>query len=458
MHRFLRKLSVSFLLALLLFVGIASLNYSVASNQSHVSSFSYSPAWTEKVYAGPSISATSDICGTKATGEYHCYYPALLQNAYNFNGAYNLLGGYKNAGAGQTIVIIDGYGDPTIRHDLQVFDQKYGIPPAKLNIFCPDGCHFNPNSPDQIGWSYEVSIDVEYSHAMAPAATIDLVVAKSGGNYWILQAEQYAYNMHLGNIWSESLTDNSCPSTLGANALAQEKLFQKAAASGITLIASSGDSGADPSSCPNGMFPASSPYNLAVGGTHLNIKPDGTYVSEAVWNDQQDGFLLKQGLDYVGYSTGGQPSPSFPLPSYQAGITVTPVTCSGNTSSSCKDGTPYAPSGRTTSDVSYDADIDGGIIIYWSVVPSQAGFYAFGGTSCGSPQWAAIIALANQLHSTDFGFVNPILYALKGTSAFHDITKGNNAVEPGTGFAATSGYDAPTGLGSPNVATLIQDL
>ena len=96
----------------------------------------------------------------------------------------------------------------------------------------------------------------------------------------------------------------------------------------------------------------------------------------------------------------------------------------------------------------FDADIDGGVLTYMSVLSNETGFSISGGTSCGSPQWARIIALADQLHSTDLGFVNSKLYALEGSSAFHDIAIGTNSVEPGcTGFAATPGYDAPTGLG-----------
>ncbi len=210
---------------------------------------------------------------------------------------------------------------------------------------------------------------------MAPAATIDLVIAKSVQIRYILQAEQSAFEMNLGDIWSQSLGGNACPSKLGPNLVANEELYQKAVASGITLIASSGDSGAYPSSSPNEMFPASSPYNLAVGGSHLNVKPDGTYVSESVWNDQEDRFLLNQGLDFVGYATGGQPTLSFPLPQYQSGITITPVVCSGNTSSTCKEGTPYTPSGRTSSDVAYDADIDGGVLTYQSDASQRDRFF-----------------------------------------------------------------------------------
>jgi subtilase family serine protease len=410
------------------------------------------------IYVGSSIDPLNDTCAIPG-GTLHCYTPAMIQKAYDFTGAYNLLGGYQNAGAGQTIVIIDGFGSPTIRHDLAVFDKIFDIPPAKLNIICPQGCpRFNYSSPDQVGWAGEVSLDVEYSHAMAPAATIDLVVAKSGANLYILQAEEAAFKMNLGNIWSQSLGGNACPSKLGPNLVQNEQLYQQAVTRGITLIASSGDSGAYPSSCPNEMFPASSPYNLAVGGSHLNIKGDGTYVSESVWNDQEDTYLLSQGLVFVGYATGGQPTPSFPLPAYQSGISITPVMCSGSTPSTCTDGIPYTPNDRTSSDVAFDADIDGGVLTYQSTLANETGFSVAGGTSCGSPQWAGIVALANQLHSTDLGFVNAKLYALQGTRAFHDITEGTNAVEPGTGFAATPGYDAPTGLGSPDVAILIQDL
>jgi subtilase family serine protease len=389
-----------------------------------------------------------------------CYTPGIIQKAYDFTGAYSLLGGYSNAGKGEIIIIIDAFGSPTIQHDLNTFDQAFGIPPTTVNIICPQGCpSFNPNSGNQVGWSFETTLDVEYSHAMAPAATIDLVVASSNFGNAINNAEQFALDNNLGQVWSQSFGASECLFRGDNSQFTQAQvIYQQATAKGITLLASAGDSGAQ-EGCPtnSAIFPSSDPLNIAVGGTHLNVAATGTYKSETTWNDEEDNFLLQQGVIFP-FATGGAPSVFFPLPSYQSSISLTPFNCSGNTLSTCTTGAIYSPFTRTTSDVAYNADLDGGVIGYWSAIPRQAGFYIFGGTSAGSPQWAAIVALADQLHASSLGFITPTIYSLGGTSALHDTTVGSNTLEPGTGFSATSGYDAPTGVGTPDVGNLIPAL
>ena len=424
-----------------------------------VSPLSYFVASTPAALA--QAEGMSNACTTGSGLILHCYTPQLMQTAYNFTGAYGLLGGYANAGAGQTIVIFDAYGNPSIASDLAVFDGAFNLPSANLNIICPQGCPtFNSSSSVEVSWALETTLDVEYSHAMAPAATIDLVIAQSSSQGALYKAEQSALLGSLGHIWSQSFGTNGCTDAakLSKSAFAaNEQLYQAAATASVTLIASAGDDGAQ-EGCrtPSPPFPSVSPYVLAIGGTHLNINGKGVYQSESAWNDQEDTFLTRQGAN-IPYATGGAPLADafYPLPSYQSGISVTPVTCRARPST-CTQGTPYSPTGRTTTDVSYNADIDGGVLVYWSTV--SAGFYIVGGTSAGSPQWAAVIALANQYHSTNLGFVNPLLYSLAGTSAFHDVATGTNSLEPGLGFAATAGYDAPTGLGSPNVGILIGDI
>jgi subtilase family serine protease len=155
------------------------------------------------------------------------------------------------------------------------------------------------------------------------------------------------------------------------------------------------------------------------------------YGGEQVWNEP-----------VFGVATGGAPSAFFGVPAYQSGLGLTT---------------------RTTPDVAYNAAINGGVLVVWTAIPAQAGVYIVGGTSAGSPQWASIVALANQLKGGPVGFINPTLYKIGCSTRyhadFHDITVGNNQLT-GTpvGFPAATGWDDATGLGTPNVANLVRDL
>ncbi|PSN93854.1 hypothetical protein B9Q06_10920 [Candidatus Marsarchaeota G2 archaeon ECH_B_2] len=352
------------------------------------------------------------------------------------------------------------YGSPTIRHDVAVFDKIFGLPPINLSVICPQGCPtFNPKSSNEVGWSFETTLDVEYSHAMAPGAKIDLVIASTNFGDAINNAEQFALDNHLGVIWSMSFGAPEC-GFRGDNSqfLQSQRIFSEAVSQGVTLVASAGDSGAQ-EGCPfpSPLYPSSNPLVLAVGGTHLNVGPNGQYVSETAWNDEEDQFLLEQGVSFP-YATGGAPSIFFASPSYQEGLSITPFDCAQSSITSCTVGAPFTPTTRVTSDVSYDADLDGGVFVYWSAIPTQAGFYIVGGTSAGAPQWSAALAIAYQYSHIAPGLINPYLYQLMGTPAFHDVTQGSNTLRPGQGFLSTPGYDPPTGLGSPNVGYLVVEL
>ncbi|MCL5788595.1 MAG: S53 family peptidase [Candidatus Marsarchaeota archaeon] len=458
----LRLFAAAVSLAALLFLSLGSAGVSAAGSSNLV----YLANPPRVFYsASQGSSSGNNICsagsGGGSTFKLHCYTPQVLQAAYNFTGAYKLVGGEANAGSGETIVIIDAYGSPTIRHDVAVFDTKFNLPPINLNIYCPQGCpSFNPESSNEVGWSFETTLDVEYSHAMAPGATIDLVIASTNFGNAINNAEQFALKNRLGEIWSMSFGAPECAFKGDNSQFLQSQLILEAAtAEGVTPIASAGDSGAQ-EGCPSpsALYPSSNPLVLAVGGTHLNVGNGGAYVNESAWNDEEDQFLLSQGVTFP-YATGGAPSVFFAAPTYQEGVTITPYNCASETASSCVAGQPYSPSTRVTSDVSYDADLDGGVLLYWSAIPSQAGYYIVGGTSAGSPQWSAVLAIAYQYAGAAApGSINPYLYKLAGTPAFHDVSQGSNTLMPGEGFLSTLGYDPPTGLGSPNVGILVTRL
>lgn len=367
-----------------------------------------------------------------------CYTPAQIRRAYNVPATY--------AGQGQTIVIVDAFGSPSIQEDLKTFDQMFGLPNPTLNIIYPDGKPTFDGSSNQIGWAEETTLDVTWSHAIAPAATIDLVVAPSNSGNALNNVEAYAVTNHLGNVMSMSFgAPEAAIAGRGNNLqLSQaEAIYQKAAAQGMSVFASAGDSGATNGyATPNPLFPASSPFVTSVGGTDLFLNRQGAYKSETVWNDS-DPSLCPFGCDYgVFGATGGAPSQVFAAPSYQSGVTGFSM--------------------RTTADVAYNASVYTSIWVYLSIPGVPSGWYFFGGTSEGSPQWAAIAALADEAAGHPLGQLNPALYAIYKNSKeyaqdFHNVTVGTNAMN-GPGYSAGPGYNLPTGLGSPNVANLIQTL
>jgi subtilase family serine protease len=379
------------------------------------------------------------------TAAIFCYGPKQIRNAYNIQGLLNA----GITGKHRTIVIIDAFGNPYIQSDLQIFDQTFGLPDPKLNIIYPDGqTPFDINNADMVGWSGEISLDVEWAHAVAPDATIDLVLSRSDFDSDIYSATKYVVDHNLGDVISQSFGEGeTCASTdtlNNAQFLAQQDaLFKKATEKGITVLASSGDDGDAQPTCDGSSFfvsvssPASDPFVTAVGGTNLNADlTTGAYQSEVAW---EDGF---------GESGGGF-STVYSRPGYQEHV-------------------PGIGSFRGVPDVAYNAGVVGGVLTHWgvgNVVFAGLGatdprvFFIFGGTSAGSPQWAGITALADQKAGRRLGFLNPAIYSIGKSDGyakgFHDITSGDNDAL-GTGFYFTSkGWDPVTGWGSPNVSNLV---
>lgn len=364
-----------------------------------------------------------------------CYTPALMKTAYNVPDGLD--------GAGQTIVIVDAYGSPTVRTDLQVFDATFGLPDPTLNIIYPGGKPvYNPRqNHNETSWAEETSLDVQWAHAIAPAATIDLVIAANNGGNVLNNAVRYAVVHHLGNVISMSWgAPEAAIRGRGNNTQVMQAHanFEMAKNAGITAFASSGDWGAgNLYASANALYPASDPLVTAVGGTNLFMADDGTYTSETVWNDADPSLCPFGCTAGVFGATGGSPSLIFP--------------------------------DRSTSDVSYNASVYTGVLVYLGFLgPDNSGFYFFGGTSEGAPQWAAITALADQKAGHALGYLNPTFHTISEGGAyasdFHDVTVGQNAFfigsssNIGAGFSAGTGYDYPTGIGSPNVGNLIGTL
>ncbi len=362
-----------------------------------------------------------------------CYTPDEIRTAYDIpDGA---------TGAGRTIAIIDAFGSPTVQSDLDTFSALMNIPSTTVHVYCPGGCPrtMTAHHGGPVGWAEETSLDVQWAHAIAPDATINLIVASSNYGNVLNNAVRYAIRHNLGDVISMSYGSPEGQIKGRGNNIQlrqSEKLFKEAAARGISVFASAGDSGTE----GGASYPASSPNVTAVGGTNLYTQDDGTYVGETVWGDAAN-CPLGCTIGPIG-ATGGAPSRIFAAPSYQQGVT--------------------GYSTRTTSDVSYNASVYTAAMVYLGFLGDNSGLYFFGGTSSGSPQWAAIGAIADQAAGHRLGFLNPTLYSLYGTprygNDFHDVTSGNNAWDGVPGFDGGTGYDLPTGLGSPDVANLLSDL
>ena len=442
-------------LAFSLLLVASPLAAAASSSSSSNSDFNYIPQDIYQLLSTQTVTGTVSPSFNPATfchgGAIICYSPEFIRSAYNFPS--------DLTGTGETIVIVDAYGSPTIAYDLSLFDSYFGIAaPPSFTILCPTGCSTpsytgnNPHGP--FGWSIETSLDVEYSHAMAPGAAIVLVVAGSSSGNSINTAERMVLSTFPGAIMSQSFgIPEAVIHNNNAQVMQAEKNYETATALGWTIFASAGDSGATNGyATANALFPSSDPLVTAVGGTQGDPYPAGLaagscpssgdctpsgYGGEQVWNEPS-----------YGAAGGGAPSLLFSTPSFQSGLGLT---------------------SRATPDVSYNAAVNGGVLVAWSACPSCIGatgpvFYIVGGTSAGSPQWAAIAALADEAAGHPLGDLNPAIYTIGSTPTkyaadFHDITVGDNRlVGTPVGFTAGSGWDDASGWGTPNVTALIADL
>ncbi len=339
--------------------------------------------------------------------------PARTRHAYGFD----LL---SNQGAGQTIGIVDAYDDPNIESDLGVFNTTFGLPACTTSNGCFRKVYAQGIKPNtNAGWALEISLDVEWAHAIAPQAKILLVEAASNSFTNLLQAVDVAVQ-NGASVVSMSW---------GGGEFSSETSFDSAhfAVNGVTFTASSGDSG-------NGVeYPAASSDVVAVGGTTLNTDNSGNYISETAWNGSGGGQSA--------YEAEPLWQSNYPLPNDSKGA-------------------------RGVPDVAYDGDPNTGFAVYDTVrYFGQRGWFQVGGTSAGAPQWAALFAIANSLRvAASKGTLTSsggAVYGVAGGSAyssnFHDITSGTNG-NCGTLCTASSGYDYVTGLGSPQANSIISAL
>lgn len=359
----------------------------------------------------------------------------------DFQGAYGLTGHFADnlAGSGETIAIIDAYGDPEVQQDLNAFSSEFGLPPTNLTII-PVG-PYDPSQGITTGWDAEVALDVEAAHMMAPLANINLVIASNDSNGLFYAIKDVVTN-HLGNVvsmsWGEpedgiGISGFEANGSLGYNYA--DYYFSLGASEGITFFSSSGDTGAfDGTTATTGgeSFPATSPSVTAVGGTTLFVTPhSGTFAnlnSSATYQGEVAWSISPQ---YIGaqVGSGGGYSVLFSKPSYQDGAV------SGDE--------------RAIPDVASDANPYTGMVIVL-----EGGLYVEGGTSLASATWAGIGADLDQYLGQPIGALNPDLYEIYQNkllydSAFNQIGSGYNGA-----YQAGPGFNLVTGLGSPDVPYL----
>jgi subtilase family serine protease len=379
-------------------------------------------------------------------------------------------------GSGQTVAIIDAYASPTILQDVNQWSTNRGLPTMTTGQFrqiVAPGTFRRPQNPaqDPQGWYGEETLDVEAVHGMARGAKI--VYLGAPNNYRDLDAVLvHAIDRHVAQIITNSYGFPLEELPRGY-ILSVEPAFVQAAATGIGVYFSSGDGGDESNvvGFSTADWPASSPWVTSVGGTSLAVGASNDYLFETGWMTTKATLANNSWGSLPGsflYGSGGGVSCIFARPSYQAGLSVT----ESNRLCGSFDG-------RIGPDISLDGDPNTGYLIgQTQTFPDGPAYGEFrlGGTSLSSPLLAGMMALADQDQGTPHGFVNPTLYAHRGSSAFRDVTDPAatvavvrvdfvNGVDASDGTATslrtmnqtqlghtdvTSGYDDVTGLGSPN--------
>ena len=359
---------------------------------------------------GANVNADSRaVCASPPSGYAHCHAlvvtdahgnpyasvsptgldPGTIKSVYNFPTS-------STAGSGATIAIVDAYDDPTAENDLGVFSSQYGLPACTT----ANGCFKKVNQMGSTkyprsnsGWALEISLDIQWAHAIAPGAKILLVEANSNSFSNLLAAEDYAKTQaqYVSNSWG------------GSESSGESAYDSHFAQSGVSFFVSSGDAGLP------AEYPSASPNVVSVGGTTLNLDGAGSLLSETGWSGGGGGCSAYETATSAqsGFNGYGQ------------------VSCGGK---------------RATPDVSLDADPNSGVSVYDSTrYQGQAGWWTVGGTSASSPMWAG--------RAADAGAVVNSAYVYGNNISFRDITSGNN------GAPCLVGYDLCTGRGSWTGAT-----
>ena len=428
------------------------------------------------------------------------YTPQQLRSAYGLTSK-------TTSGSGVTVAVVDAYASATMPADANAYARAVRFPALSPGQFrqVPAASYGNQPECDPSSWSEEESLDVEAVHPMAPGAKIEYVAAADCTFGPLLDALNAIVDSHLAEIVTNSWTGPEAGLNTATISLF-DQAFEQGATEGIGFDFSSGDCGYNDPSTGCGQseqsaevradFPSSSTWVTAVGGTSLAVGRHGSYEWETSWGDMavpQHGRSWKRTppgpypADYS-FGAGGGTSVFYPQPAWQAGVVPAALAT-------------RLPTGRTTAsamrvipDVAMDADPATGFLFgeTFRLRDGKDGFMLsrIGGTSLSAPLFAGLLADAAQSAGTgELGFINPALYTLAGTRAFHDATDSplgpririalarNEWARSGTGTGAlrtslytlgtdgiganamhaTRGFDDVTGLGSP-AAQFVADL
>jgi subtilase family serine protease len=432
--------------------------------------------WGEKTVQNTPTNDGRQLPSTPADFAPCGYAGAQLQGAYGMSDAIKS----GNDGRGVTIGIIDAFASPTIESDVETYSQAHGLPSIKghfTQVITPGSQNKPINRKwDPSGWAGEETLDVEAVHTMAPGADIVYIGSPNNGRDMDALMNRVV-DKHLADIVSNSYGYGGEALPPGTIKPSLDTQIQ-AAAEGISLLFSSGDSGdetgGDPTAAPSPDWPASSPYVTAVGGTSMGIGADNQRIFETGWETakstlQSDGTWSAPKYQY---GSGGGTSRLFAQPSYQAGVVPSSI-------SQTYGGAPM----RAVPDVSALGDPTTGMLVgETQAFPDGTNRYAeyrIGGTSLASPLYAGMLALAEQKAGHEFGLANPRLYAAAATpGTTYDVTGASDATYPGAvrsdfvngidaanGYSYTArwfdrgdlitihtrpGYDDVTGVGSPD--------
>jgi len=436
---------------------------------------SYSPAVTASApqvavypdaitlrYAPTAAPPTTADC--EAANDLACYTPDQVQDAYNLPALY----ARGATGKGETIMIVDAFGSPTIKADLAAFDEQFGYPaPPKFTVIAPVGAipKFNPKNSQMVGWAGETTLDVEYAHALAPGANILLVETPASetegvaGFPQIVAAEEYALSHYKVGVISQSFAATEETFASYAQLAPLRAAYTDAESHGVTVLAGTGDAGATNFEYDGvtyyahrvSAWPATDPLVTAVGGTQLE-QNGGGYTSVA-WNDTYNQTFTKvwTGSTHPSpFASGGGASEFFARPSYQSGVKA------------------VTGADRGVPDISMSAACNGAVDVYSSY--TTKGWSLACGTSEATPEFAAVVAIADQVAGRALGVINATIYKLYAQHAagIVDVTSGNNTVAfypkgsksavTVTGYPAGQGYDLVTGVGTLNALQFAYEL